>query len=43
MWDWFLGTTAVMTEEDRKEIEMNTWRGRPALAERMGDSVTGRL
>jgi hypothetical protein len=43
MWDWFLGTIAVMTEEDRKEIEMDTWRVRPTLAETLGGSVAERL
>jgi sterol desaturase/sphingolipid hydroxylase (fatty acid hydroxylase superfamily) len=43
MWDWFLGTIAVMTEEDRKEIEMGTWRVRPTLAERLGASGAERF
>jgi len=35
MWDWLLGTAAVMTEEDRKEIESGMWRIRP-VSEKLG-------
>ena len=43
MWDLFLGTIAVMNEEDRKEIEIDTWRVRPTLDERQGGSVAERF
>lgn len=32
-----------MTEEDRKEIEVGTWRVRPTLAGRPGGSVVERI